>query len=223
MSMKNRSPRRPFRTAGIVALGVLAAPGLAPAQTTPAMPPSSESGLIIQKMESGFTLAPEFKYTEVDDEFGGLAGIRGGWLTDDRLFIGGAGYWLTNGSSGRKMAYGGLVVEWALARTRRVGLSFGALVGGGSSTLGVEVIGYPPGRLPGRHWRARDPGEPQTFLVAVSEGYFVAEPQARASLLFTRWLRLGMGVSYRLLGGAGEFDSRLRGFSGTVSIELGSF
>jgi hypothetical protein len=112
----------------------------------PAPLPSPEGSVVVEKMESGFVLTPEFRITEVDDESGSLAGIQAGWLTDDRLLIGGTGYWLANGSAGRKMAYGGLVVEWALARSDRVGLSLGALVGGGSGTLAVEVTGYPRGR-----------------------------------------------------------------------------
>jgi hypothetical protein len=150
------------------------------------------------------------------------AGTRAGWLTDDRLLIGGAGYWLTGDSAGREMAYGGLVVEWSLARSQRLGLSLGALVGGGSSTLAVEVTGYPRGHRP---WRGpgADPGEPRTFLVPASEGFFILEPQASASLRLNRWLRLGAGVSYRVLAGAGDLGSRLRGVSGTVSVQLGTF
>jgi hypothetical protein len=33
----------------------------------------------------------------------------------------------------------------------------------------------------------------------------------------------GPGLSYRLLAGAGDFENRLRGLSGTVSIQLGTF
>jgi hypothetical protein len=202
-------------------LGIVITPGLAGAQTTPALTPPS--GLVLEKMESGFVLLPDFRFTEVDGEFGGLAGVQLGELVDDRLFIGAGAYWLTNGAVDRKMAYGGLAVDWALARSRRIGLSFGALVGGGTSTLGVEVTGFPPGRFFGRHRHGGDPGEPQTFLVADREGYFIAEPRVSASLLLARWLRLGAGVSYRLIAGAGESGSRLRGVSGTVSVQIGAF
>jgi hypothetical protein len=59
--------------------------------------------------------------------------------------------------------------------------------------------------------------------VLAREGFLVAGPHASASVLLTRWLRLGAGVSYRLLGGAGGLDSRLRGVSGTVSVQIGAF
>ena len=209
------------RARWMVVLATLAAPAFAGAQSAPLS--ATEGGLVLEKMESGFVLAPDFRFTEVDGEFGSLAGIQVGGLIDDRLFIGGGGYWLTNGSAGRKMAYGGLLIDWALARSRRVGLSFGALVGVGSSTLGVEVTGFPRGRSFDHRRHGADPGEPQTFLVAAREGYFIAEPRANASLLLTRWLRLGAGVSYRLIAGADEFQSRLRGVSGTVSIQIGTF
>jgi hypothetical protein len=222
MSSRNRCAFVSGRAGWIAVVALLAGPGLARAQSAPAPPPSGE--MIVETMQSGFVLAPDFRFTEVDDDFGGLAGVRAGWLTDDRLFIGGAGYWLTNGDPGRKMAYGGLAVEWSLARSRRVGVSFGALVGGGTSTLTVETTGFPRGRFhEGRHGWFPDPGEPQTFLVGVGEGYFVAEPRATASLMLTRWLRVGAGVSYRLIAGAGDFNDRLGGVAGTVSVQLGTF
>jgi hypothetical protein len=34
---------------------------------------------------------------------------------------------------------------------------------------------------------------------------------------------VGAGVSYRLIAGAGDFDSRLRGVAGTVSLQIGTF
>ncbi len=220
--MKNRTVP-PFCRAGwIAALALLAAPGLALAQAESA-PPPPKGALAVETMESGFVVVPDFRYTQVDDEFGSLAGLKAGFLTDDRLLIGGAGYWLANGSRSRELAYGGLVVEWSLARSRRVGVSFGALVGGGSSTLAVEATGFPRGRFPGHRWRVPDTGAPPTFLVGVREGFFIAEPQVSGSLLLTRWLRLGAGVSYRLIGGAGRLDSRLRGVAGNVSLQLGTF
>jgi hypothetical protein len=223
MSMNKRPLRSRHRAGGIAVLAVMAAPVLASAQTAPAAPALQEGSLVVETMESGFVVTPDFRFTEVDDKYGSLAGIRAGWLTDDRLLIGGAGYWLANGSADRKMAYGGLVVEWSLARSRRFGLSFGALVGGGSSTLGVDVLGFPRGRFPHHRWPDTDPGEPETVRVGAREGFFIAEPQANVSLLLTRWLRLGAGVGYRLLGGAGQFESRLRGVSGTVSVQMGTF
>ena len=110
-----------------------------------------------------------------------------------------------------------------LARSRRVGLTFGTLVGAGTTTLPVEVTGFLRPRFFGRRRHGVDPGEPQSFRVAATEGYFIAEPRASASLLLTRWLRPGAGVSYRPIAGAGGLDSRLRGVSGTVAIQMGAF
>lgn len=176
MSMKNRSVPPSRRAGWTAALALLAAPGLALAQAEPA-PPPPKGALAVETMESGFVVVPDFRYTQVDDEFGSLAGLKAGFLTDDRLLIGGAGYWLANGSRSRELAYGGLVVEWSLARSRRVGVSFGGLVGGGYSTLAVEATGFPRGRFPGHRWRSPDTGTPTTFLVGVREGFFIAEPQ----------------------------------------------
>ena len=36
------------------------------------------------------------------------------------------------------------------------------------------------------------------------------------------WFRFGLGAGYRLVESAGELDERLRGFTASVGIQLGS-
>jgi hypothetical protein len=76
-----------------------------------AQPPSS-GPMTIERLHSGFMGGPEVKVSTIDGRTSALVGGYGGWLTDDTFFIGGAGYWLANGSHDREMAYGGLVVQW---------------------------------------------------------------------------------------------------------------
>jgi len=210
------------RTAGwAVVLLALAAPAALHAQA-PAGP--AAEGLVFERMQSGFVVAPDVRFTEMDGRYGTLVGGTAGWLTDDTLLIGAGGYWLTDGGRDRGLGYGGLVLEWSAHRSRRVGVSLRGLVGFGSGTLPVTVSGPVGG------WdRDRRHGVPGgkiptgTFTALVDNGFFVAEPEARATVLVTRWLRLGAGVGYRFIGSSGSFNSRLDGVSGSVSVQLGSF
>ena len=44
----------------------------------------------VETIDSGFAIAPEARFTEINGEFATLAGGYGGWVTDHKLLIGGA-------------------------------------------------------------------------------------------------------------------------------------
>jgi hypothetical protein len=210
-----------------------AAPLTAGAQEgTPAAPPSSGS-LIVETLESGFVIAPEARLTNVNDDFAALAGVYGGWALERTLLIGGGGYLLTNQSDDFKMAYGGPVVEWMVHGDRNFGFGARGLVGVGNATISGtlnELFDVPltetvsPGsqrmdrvlRGGGRAGR----GITGATTVAVKEDYFVAEPQGTVFWRAAPWLRIDAGIGYRLIGAAGGLDDRLRGLSGSFSVQL---
>ena len=184
----------------------------------------------VEKIESGFAVAPDFRFTEVDGEFSQLTGAYGGWLMEERLLIGGGAYWLTASSGDVEMSYGGAVLEWFASPHRRLGLSLRGLVGGGSGTLALDVPRFRLGGFESSLFPFRGPEGlreehfgPIRRRAAVREGFFVAEPQATAILKLTDWLRLGVGGGYRLIAGARGLEDRLRGASASVSVQLGSF
>jgi hypothetical protein len=199
----------------------------ASAQSTTA-PPSS-GPLVIERVKSGWLIAPDVKVTEVDDETSTLAGAYGGWITDNTFLVGGGGYWLVNRSDDREMAYGGLVLEW-LARTDRL-LGFGVrgLIGGGVATLGTTVSGFPRtpdgrGERGGRDARdvsSRSGDRLTTTRVAFEEGFVIAEPQVNLLVNFTDRLRLSVGIGYRLIGADDFADDRLSGTTGTIAVQWG--
>src|SRR5262245_24563166 len=98
----------------------------APAQTGP---------MAVQRLHSGFVVAPDVKLSEVDDRTAALAGGYAGWLSDETVFIGGGAYVLANHASDRKMAYVGLVMQFLTRTDRRVGFGVTGLIGGGRATL----------------------------------------------------------------------------------------
>lgn len=204
----------------------LVLPSAAGAQT-----PAASSPLQIEPIDSGFVVAPDARLTEVNDTFATLAGVYGGWLTDRTLLVGAGGYWLANRDDNFTMQYFGGVGSWTIGARRKLGVRAGALIGGGSATLAKtygDLFGEIPASAPGfdrdrrLSFRGRG-GSPITSatLVRVNEDFFIAEPQVNAVLSLTKWMRLDVGVGYRLIGGADLLNDDLRGISGSIALQLG--
>ena len=181
----------------------------------------------LERIQGGFVVAPDFKFSEMDGESANLLGGYAGWLTDRKLFIGAGAYWLTNGTAGSELAYGGALVEWFPHRSDRFNLSLRGLLGAGTGAVGVDIGEFPePPTFGGHRGRGgRFSHQPHRFAstVLVHEGFYVAEPQANASFTFTNWLRLGVGAGYRLIGGASGLESRFRGPTASISLQFGKF
>ena len=113
-------------------------------QELPSQEAPARSGLLVEEIRSGFVVAPDLKLTSIDGSSDALAGLYGGFITDRRLLLGAAAYWLTGGAGGVDMAYGGGLVEW-----------FGNPPGAGS-TSACGVCSAPAGRrsvrMPGRRY-----------------------------------------------------------------------
>lgn len=154
---RGRAMRARGRCAALaLALGALALPGAAVAQEPDAavlpvvgqatsggadgaMPaPAPEAAvrpLTVERIRSGFVVAPDVKITGVDGGSGALAGLYGGFITDRRLLLGAGAYWLTGGPGSVDMAYGGGLVEWFANPGGRVDVSVRSLIGAGRATL----------------------------------------------------------------------------------------
>src|SRR6266511_3053686 len=178
--------------------------------------------MIVERIHSGFVVAPDFKITEIDKTTSGLAGGYAGWLTDETFLIGGGGYWLANQASDRKMAYGGLMLQWLAIKDRRIGFSAKGLIGGGRATLGATIsqLARIPDipiaqftRIPditnaSRGFDRADldrlvRGLPLNTRIRYHQDFFVAEPEADLVVRLTRNMRLTGGVGYRLIGAGG--------------------
>jgi hypothetical protein len=185
--------------------------------------PNSQGPMIVERVKSGFLVAPDVKITEVDNSTSELVGAYAGWLTDQTFFIGGGGYWLANSSGDRDMGYGGLVVQWFVRAREPIGFTLKGLIGGGatsaSSTVN-RVIRVPDGRG-GRF----DPGRGGTTVAPVrvytDTGFFVAEPEVDVLVRITRSMRLTAGVGYRFIAAEYGDDSRIRGAVGSIGIQIG--
>jgi hypothetical protein len=171
----------------------------------------------LRDVDHGGFGGPVVRLTVVDGDFGVMTGGRGGWIIDHRFVLGGGGYGLVteletelpgppDGSGNPTyvtekidVGYGGFIIEYVVASDRLIHCTFEGLIGaGGAST-----------RLGDR-----------------DEAFFVAEPGANLVLNVTRFIRAGLGASYRYVGGLGlgELDSAdLRGAAVVLSLKFGSF
>ena len=214
------------RTLTLFALSAALLPGTAAAQQ-----PSTPAGLQITEIESGFVIAPDARFTEINDKSATLAGVYGGWLTDQKLLVGGGAYWLANRSRDFEMQYFGGLARWNFLSHRTVGLTAGAFVGFGDGTLSRtygDLLGIPEGTVIRdttrfRGSRGHTVGQPITAstLVAVHDGFFITEPQVNAIWNITGWMRLDAGVGYRFIGASDLLGDQFRGPSGSVAVQFG--
>src|SRR3954469_7869275 len=99
------------------AIAVLLIPTAGLAQSPPQAGTAAAGPLVLERVDNGVVLAPDVKATSFDGQLGTLLGFSGGWLQENALFIGAAGYWLVDGSHDRELGYGGLLAGWNVVAT----------------------------------------------------------------------------------------------------------
>jgi hypothetical protein len=201
------------------------------AQDAPAAP-----SLIVERIPSGFVVAPDYKVTEVDDQIGQLAGAYAGRVTDDTLLIGGAAYWLANGSDDFKLAYGGLLIGWTSPNIGRIRFGARGLVGVGSATFARDIDGpfvrgadrSPVIRFGGRSQPApaapstiRALGPPSTIRVRVRDDFFVVEPQANVTFNVISHIAVTGAAGYRAVALTDGLRDLLDGPTASLGLQFG--
>ena len=211
-----------MRRAILVSVIAWLVPLSAAAQPGAVATPRTQGPMIVEPIHSGFLAAPDVKVTEVDRTTSELLGGYAGWLTDERFFIGGGGYWLANRNrNNREMAYGGLVVHWLVWNSGRIGFGAKGLVGGGEATFTDTVsVRVPEVRTNGR---LITPAATLSQRVRVRDGFMLAEPEALLSFKLMNQVRLALGAGYRFTGSdrRGLGGHRLDGATGSVGLQFG--
>lgn len=201
---------------GLACVAICALAPVAAAQT--AQPGAGQGPLVLERVESGFMIAPDVKATDIDGEFGALAGAYGGWVIEKTLLVGAGGYWLANGSDDLEMAYGGLVVEWLARTDRSIGFGARGLIGGGQATLSdTRTIAA---RFGGRNGR-NPASEARDIRFRFEETFLVFEPQLNVLLNLTKHIRVNVGAGYRVTGYTRGAGDRLNGPSGSIAVQFG--
>jgi hypothetical protein len=211
-----------MRRTTLVALVACLVPLSAAAQPAGSPTPRTQGPMTIEQIHSGFLMAPDVKVTEVDGRASALVGGYAGWLSQERFFIGGGGYWLADGND-REMAYGGLVLHWLVWNNGRFRVNAKGLVGGGEATLTDTIsVRVPEVRTNGR---VVTPATTVSQRVRIRDGFAVAEPEAQLSFKLVKALRIAVGAGYRFTGsdrrGGGFRGDRLDGATGSLSLQIG--
>lgn len=149
-----------------------------------------------------------------------LAGLRGAWLINHALTIGGAGYGVTtdlsttvNGTNKKlHMGYGGFELGHIFKPANLIHLKILTLVGAGG-------IGY------GRKHRCDDDDDDNDHIKA--DVFFVLEPMAYLEMNITTWFHLCMGGGYRYVDGVNKTphysNKDLSGPSIELMLKFGKF
>ncbi|MGE0394240.1 MAG: hypothetical protein AB7P67_11800 [Vicinamibacterales bacterium] len=215
------------RTVRLAAVSVAASAALllgaaapAVAQTAPSAGVQPGSGpMVVERVRNGFTAAPVVRFGQVDDETRVLAGGEAGWVIDQRLMIGGAGYGLVNGIRDEVIAYGGLVVAWQfLPPGSPIRFGVKTLIGAGTATLPADIEALPAGALP-RRGAVRTgifPG-PRIF---VRDDYAVFEPEVTLMIRLCSLIHVSAGAAWRHTANAGLLENRLNGPTAGLTVHF---
>jgi hypothetical protein len=198
-------------------------PAGALAQGASTATPAGQGPMIIERVTSGFLVAPEVKVTRFDRRTSELVGGYAGWLSDQTFFIGGGGYWMANRSRDRGLAYGGLVLGVMARSNRTIGFGVKGLLGGGRATR-VETVNL----FDDRDIRILAPGAPTRVIVPVPTDvrvrneFFVAEPEANLIVNLGKRFHLTVGAGYRFTGRERGSAKGISGATGSVALQIGS-
>jgi hypothetical protein len=193
---------------GVLLVLALAVPALAEDET-----------LIGDDIESGGYGAVIVKYGRIMGTDGVFVGGQGGWIINHTLVIGGGGFGLANkiALEGYEcqylgFGYGGLLLEYIIASQKLVHLDIQCLIGAGG------VSSYTSYTDDCSYWSEDYYGD--------GDAFFAMEPGASLILNLHRYVRVGVGATYRYVGGVcykGLDDSDLRGFTGQMVFKFGTF
>ena len=207
---------------------LLLAATLAPSSALGQTAAPATSGLEITEVQSGLVAAPEVRVGQVNGKTATMVGGSVGWLTDGRLFIGGAGYVVANRTRNFNMEMLGALVRYRIAGTDTVSLNPGLFLGGGDATITRrygDLFGTPaPMPMPmDPHWPYADPVTPISVntQVRVHDSFVVAEPRLNALVSVKPWLHLDVGAGYRFIGDSRWVGRQVRGASGSIAVVFG--
>jgi len=189
----------------------------------PQTPGSRGSGIVVEEIHNSFVVAPDVRFTTVDDRGATLLGAYAGVLLDRTVLLGGAGYWMPDKIHSLRFGYAGGIVEWRVRPADPVTIAVRGLVGGGAVTTADDVWILREERCWGDDsrwgdWDGRCGGHIDWSRYT---GFLIAEPQV--SLLFHVTPRVGInvGAGYRFIGEADGYEDRLRGAYGSIAVQIG--
>lgn len=171
----------------------------------------------------GFYFGFNTSYSQIDGYDAFSAGASVAMISNHGLALGFAGKGFfsevyktepgSNTSYGYAGGYGGFLIEPILFPKNPVHVSFPVLLGaGGIAQSRLVDYGYPY--------------EYDDFYIDETQAYLIAEPGVELEFNIAKWIRLGLGASYRIttsLGPDNFSNDALKGFTGGLSMKFGLF
>lgn len=118
--------------ARVVLAVLLVAGGVAAASAQE--PPAQEGSTLEEQFSGGWVVAPDFKFTRIDEGDAALVGAYGGKFIERGFLVGGGAYML-RGTRDVGMAYGGGLVEWFGNPGGLIDFSVRGFIGLGTASL----------------------------------------------------------------------------------------
>ena len=198
---------RKFAAALVVLLGCAA--------SAAAQQPAPSGPLVLEPVNNALIVAPDVKFTKLDDQTATLVGGYGAWVHDDHLLLGGGGYWRADRNRSHDFGYGGFVAGWIFTLDQRFSVTTKGLVGFGRVTTPLTIaLGRPSMPVfddvrvfPDRRFRYR-------------RDFFLAEPEVDVHVKLARHVGLAGGISYRAVDLPDQLDTLARGASGSVAVQF---
>jgi hypothetical protein len=185
-------------------------------------------------VKSGGYGAPEIKLTTINGgDMGLLVGGKGGWIVNSCFSIGGGGYGLVtshkiadykmapqypstskDSTAYLQMGYGGLILEYINSSDDVIHFTISALIGGGMANYSEKAYSY------------NNHNYNDNYHSNVVTPIVVFEPGATVDINITKFMRIGLGASYRMVWQTdlpATKNSDLSGVSGNLSFKFGKF
>jgi hypothetical protein len=181
------------------------------------------------KTTIGWFIAPTGGYTRFDSYDVGLAGIQAGMIINHHFTIGLAGYAVANSDyltfnnfvdttdARLEGGYGGLLLEYTLFPKSVVHVSFPLIIGGGS--MGYYTANEQD-EWDGEDWENCDHRQVD------QDPFFVVIPGVNAEVNILKFMRLGVGVSYRYTPDLNLINTStgfINNFTAAATLKFGKF
>ncbi|WP_192823510.1 hypothetical protein [Rufibacter sp. LB8] len=178
------------------------------------------------QLTNGFYLAPSAQVSEWQGVSGFMLGGKGAWVLNKRFAVGLAGYGLTSKihvgevlienqtrDAYLQVGYGGVLLEYTPQPARLVHFTFPVIIGIGGGAYTNQALGSRSANT-------------VNYEVFITDTFFVVEPGAHAEINLAKYLRLGLGLSYRIAQGVNLPNSSDKAMSASaisMTFKFGKF
>ncbi len=196
---------------------------------TIASPSVAEETLLTGQIAHGGYGGPVIKFTQLNGEFAVLGGLQGGWIIDHTFVLGAAAIGLATDHHPQSVpaglpytrdelrtdyGYFGIMLSYVGMSDRVLHPTFDILIGGGDLQ----------GSNHDMDWSMEDNASENRYWH--QDKFFVLEPTVNGELNIIDFMRLDLGLGYRLVSGVegwGFSNSDVGGISGSATLKFGKF